>query len=73
MERLPDGSVWRDVVDVFEITGHPQTDCCYGWVELIGGRCVWTTRLKVPPVKSAQTAVRAVLMRRARDSACPAE
>lgn len=69
VERLPDGGVWRGTVEVFELTGHPETDRCYAWVEKSAGEYRWVTRLKVPPVKSAQTAVRATLARRKRTRA----
>ena len=64
VESLPDGSIWRGPVDVFELTGHPQTNRCYAWAEQRGLRSVCFTRLKIPPVKSAQAAVRVVLARR---------
>lgn len=64
VEPLPDGSIWRGVVHVFELAEHPQTDRCYAWAEQRGLRSVSFTRLKIPPVKSAQTAVRVVLARR---------
>lgn len=64
VESLPDGSVWRGRVDVFDLIGQPQTNRCYAWTEQRGERLLSFTRLKVPPVQSAQMAVRAVLARR---------
>ena len=63
-EPLPDVTVWRGPVDVFQLAGQPQSDRCYAWAEKRGFRSVCFTRLKTAAVKSAQTAVRAVLARR---------
>ena len=64
VEPLPDGTIWRGPVDVFELAGQPQSDRCYAWIEKRGLRSVCFTRLKTAAVKSAQAAVRAVLARR---------
>lgn len=64
VESLPDGTIWRGMVDVFDLMGQPLSDRCYAWTEQRGGRLLSFTRLKSPPVRSAQTAVRAVLARR---------
>ena len=64
VEPLPDGSIWRGTVDVFDLLGQSRADRCYAWTERRGDRLLSFTRLKVPPVRSAQTAVRAVLARR---------
>lgn len=61
VEPLPGGQIWRGKIEVFALTGHPQADRCYAWTENRGTRSVSFTRLRVPPVKSAQTAVRQVL------------
>lgn len=72
VESLPDGSIWRGPVEVFEITGHPQTNRCYAWDEQRRVRNVCFTRLKIPPVESAQAAVRVVLARRILEPKLPA-
>ena len=64
VEPLPDGSTWRGTVDVFDLMGQPLADRCYAWIEQRGDRSLSFTRLKIPPVRSAQTAVRAALARR---------
>ena len=66
VERGPDGGVWRGKVEVFDLSGHPQADRCYAWTEKVARKTVCTTILRIPPVKSAQTAVRAILARRHR-------
>lgn len=64
VESLPDGSIWRGTVHVFDLVGQPLADRCYAWTEQRGERLFSFIRLKIPPVQSAQTAVRAVLARR---------
>jgi hypothetical protein len=64
VEPLPDGTVWRGPVDVFELAGQPKSNRCYAWIEKRGFRSVCFTRLKTSAIRSAQTAVRAVLARR---------
>ncbi|MFL6583187.1 MAG: hypothetical protein ACJ8KU_01565 [Chthoniobacterales bacterium] len=63
VERLPDGSIWRGTVEVFEISGHPEAHRCYAWIEERGTRSVSVTRLRIAPVTSAQHAVRSALAR----------
>lgn len=60
VERV-NGGVWRGQVEVFELIGHPQVGRCYGWFEERGGKLICRTKLKVPPVTSAQRAVRVAL------------
>ncbi|PZR76815.1 MAG: hypothetical protein DLM73_01270 [Chthoniobacterales bacterium] len=69
VEQLPQGGVWRGQVDVFDLTGHPQAERCYAWLDEGPGRTTCKIRLKVPPVRSAQTAVRASLTRRTKNRA----
>ena len=64
VERAPDGSLWRGTVEVFDLSGHPEANRCYGWVEEANGECIWHTWLNVPPVGSAEAAVRAMLAER---------
>jgi hypothetical protein len=64
VERLPDGSVWRGIVEVFDITGPATANRCYAWLEQQPTRSVCFTRLRVGPVTSAQVAVRRALARR---------
>ncbi len=61
VESLPDGSIWRGTVHVFDLVAQPLVDRCYAWTEQGGERLFGFTRLKISPVRSAQTAVRAVL------------
>jgi len=63
VEPLPDGSIWRGLIEVFDVAGQAQADRCYAWVEQRGLRSVCVTRLKTQPVTSAQAAVRRSLAR----------
>jgi hypothetical protein len=64
VEPLPDGSIWRGFVEVFDVTGNPKASRCYAWLEQNATRSVPYTRLDTPPVTSAQEAVRGSLARR---------
>lgn len=58
-------TVWKGAVEVFDLTGHPKANHCYGWSHP-GGNDVTDERfvavLEIPPVKSAETAVRASII-----------
>jgi hypothetical protein len=54
-------TLWQGEVEVFDLTGHPKAKRCYGWshpenANGTGERFV--TVLEIPPVYSAQTAVK---------------
>ena len=53
--------VWEGVVSVFDLSGHPTASTCYAWSEPVKGsdkRRLFAV-LKIPPVDSAEAAVRA--------------
>ncbi len=53
-------TVWDGVVEVFAIRGHPKAQLAYGWShETDEGKRRYVAVLGVPPIKSAQDAVRA--------------
>jgi hypothetical protein len=52
---------WDGVVEVFRLTGHPKAKRCYAWSFAEGKETRFVTVLEIPPVKSAQTAVRAAI------------
>ena len=52
---------WEGVVEVFDITGHEKAKRCYGWSYPDKGETQFVTVLEIPPVESAQTAVRAAV------------
>ena len=63
-------TAWRGTVCVFELTGHPFATRAYAWSSPIEGR---TKRriyaaLEIPPVQSAQDAVRAAIVAEHREA-----
>lgn len=57
--------VWQGEVEVFNIRGHPKASRCYAWAHATGeddkGKR-YVAVLELPPVTSAQTAVRAAIV-----------
>jgi hypothetical protein len=49
-------TVWRGDVEVFDLTGHPKAKRCYAWS--YGEPEQIITILELPPVDSAQSAVK---------------
>jgi hypothetical protein len=61
-------TVWQGDVEVFDLTGHPKAKRCYGWTHSEPEEFI--TILELPPVDSAQSAVKvgvAYQVRRAKD------
>ncbi len=58
-EMFGDKVAWEGVVEAFAITGHPKAKRCYAWSYQDGKESQFVTVLEIPPVKDAQTAVRA--------------
>ena len=58
-------TVWQGHVEVFDLTGHPKAKRAYAWSHLDGDkddRERFVAVLEIPPVESAETAVRASIM-----------
>ena len=51
-------TMWDGEVEIFQLEGHPKAKRAYGWER--NGRV--TTVLEIPPVDSANTAVRASII-----------
>jgi hypothetical protein len=54
-------TIWRGDVEVFNLTGHPKAQRAYAWSHLDGPkdeRTRFVAVLQIPPVESAETAVR---------------
>lgn len=49
-------TVWEGDVEVFDLAGHPKAKRCYGWT--YGEPEEFITILELPPVDSAQSAVK---------------
>jgi hypothetical protein len=52
---------WDGVVEAFELTGHPRAKRCYSWSYMDQGERQYVTVLEIPPVDSAETAVKIAL------------
>lgn len=64
-EQFNGATVWEGDVEVFFISGNPKAIHCYGWSHKEGERDEgerFVAVLKIPPVVSAETAVRASIM-----------
>src|SRR5271154_5089592 len=49
---------WDGVVEAFDLTGHPHAKRCYAWSYMNKGEPQYVTVLEIPPVDSAETAVK---------------
>lgn len=62
-------TVWRGVVEVFDLTAHPKAKRCYAWSHREGPYDQgerFVAVLGVPPVDSAQNAVKAAIVQQTR-------
>src|SRR4051812_8253052 len=66
-----DQPVWQGVVHVFDITGHPKAKRAYAWSSPINGSTKrrFYAVLHVPPVSSAEDAVRIAIVQEHRTQA----
>jgi hypothetical protein len=55
-EQFCGKTLWRGDVEVFDLIGHPKAKRCYGWTH--GAPEEFITILELPPVDSAQSAVK---------------
>jgi hypothetical protein len=57
--ELFEGQVaWDGVVEAFELTGQPRAKRCYAWSFIENDELQYVTVLEIPPVDSAETAVK---------------
>jgi hypothetical protein len=49
---------WDGVVETFELAGHPRAKRCYAWSYVENDEPKYVTVLEIPPVDSAETAVK---------------
>jgi len=56
---------WEGVVDVFDLKGHPKAKRAYGWAYRDGTENRFVAVLEIPPVDSANTAVRLAIAQKA--------
>jgi hypothetical protein len=62
-------TVWQGDVEVFDLTGHPKAKRAYAWSHLDGKndeRTRFVAMLEIPPVESAETAVRVQIVKDAK-------
>lgn len=58
-------TAWNGVVEVFALLGHPKAKIAYAWSHLDGDadeRTRFVAVLKIPPVNSPETAVKASII-----------
>lgn len=55
-------TVWKGNVEAFALAGHPKASKAYGWTEGNADKERFFAVLELPPVKSAQDAVRASIV-----------
>ena len=58
IELFRDELAWDGIVDIFDLEGHPKAKRCYAWSFMQDGEPQYTTVLEIPPVDSAETAVK---------------
>ena len=61
VEMMGFKKTWEGLVEVFEITGHAEAKRCYAWRSFAGIEPEYVTMPEIPPVISAQTAVRVAI------------
>ena len=57
-EQFLGNSAWTGLVDIFRLEGHAKAERCYGWQYRHGGETKTVIVLQIPPVSSAEAAVR---------------
>ena len=60
-ETFQGKTVWQGTVDVFRVRGHPRAQYAYAW-SYETGELRHVAVLGVPPINSAQDAVKAAVM-----------
>ena len=59
---------WDGVVETFELGGHPKAKRCHAWSYDEKGETQYVTVLELPPVDSAETAVKVAIAATARSA-----
>lgn len=65
-EKFQGKTAWQGKVEVFDLTGHSKAKRCYGWSYDDAGKTEYVTVLELPPVDSAQTAVKVAIASKAK-------
>lgn len=64
LERFQGKTVWDGNVETFELLNHPKATRCYAWSDLAEREQI-TAVLELPPVRNANDAVKAYIVKRA--------
>ena len=62
LETFQGKTVWEGIVELFELTNHPKAKRCYAWSDFDPKREHLTAVLEIPPVKSANDAVKVYIV-----------
>lgn len=65
-EKVRGEVAWQGEVEVFDLNGHPTAGTCYAWSDEESGTAQTTTVLGIPPVNSAEAAVKVAIAAKAR-------
>ena len=61
-------TAWEGIVSQFDLIGHPKAKTCYAWAYRDGEKMRALVVLELPPVDSAETAVKVAIASVARKS-----
>jgi len=61
-------TIWQGEVEIFTLDGHTKAKHAYGWQTGDGNAAQFTAVLEIPPVDSPNTAVRAAIAAKSRQS-----
>lgn len=57
-EFFHDSVAWNGIVEIFDLEGHLKAKRCYAWSYPVTNDTQYVTVLEIPPVNSAESAVR---------------
>jgi hypothetical protein len=66
-EKFRGQIAWQGDVEVFDLIKHPKAQHCYAWGHEEGGKMHTTAVLGLPPVDSAETAVKVAIAAQVRE------
>jgi hypothetical protein len=66
VQEVQDGhTLWAGQVEIFRLSGHPDADRAYVWVQRGEGEERYVSVLNLPPISSAREAVQTILVKTA--------
>lgn len=65
-EKFRGKIAWQGDVEVFDLNNHPKAKTCYAWAYQDGGTLHTTAVLGLPPVDSAESAVKVAIAAQAK-------